>query len=476
MVEASPHGFQIVPTYRQLPSVFYRDCRPDHFPALKWFLWNSDLATTLGIQLEALQDLRSFRPLALAYAGHQFGHFTLLGDGRAHLLGEHKAPDGQLWDVQLKGSGVTPFSRRGDGRATLGPMLREYIISEAMAALRIPTTRSLAVMTTGEPVIRDRVLPGAMVMRLAQSHLRVGTFEYAATLKSREDLEALLHFSIQKCGIQIMPGESEAHALLRSVVEKQAYLIAEWMHVGFIHGVMNTDNMSLSGETIDYGPCAFLDEYNESQVFSSIDHQGRYAYGQQPAIAQWNLACLANSLLPLLGKDEAEAEVAAQKHLAQFQKLFSMKWMERAFEKCGLSERMPEDLRLVEEWWTFLKTSRSDFLLAFSALRSMNRDRIPVDAQDAVSDWWERWLVRLETQKGGREAAQKLMDSVNPWVIPRNHVVERVLTRAVEENDLSEFRQYLKVLQQPLDASSDRPEWTRPPTESERLRATFCGT
>jgi uncharacterized protein YdiU (UPF0061 family) len=423
-------------------------------------------------------------PIAMAYAGHQFGHFVpQLGDGRAILLGELKGRDGGLRDVQLKGAGRTPFSRNGDGRAALGPMLREYIISEAMHALGVPTTRSLAVVTTGEQVFREGVLPGAVLTRVAASHVRVGTFQYFAVRGDQDALRALLDYVIARHYPETRNADVPALAVLRAITERQAALIADWMRVGFIHGVMNTDNMALSGETIDYGPCAFMDEYDPKTVFSSIDHGGRYAYANQAGIAQWNLARLAETLLPLIDADSDKAVGLATEALGGFVERFEAHFIERMRRKIGLVSAEEGDADLIKQLFAAMQNAQADFTLTFRGISLAAQkpdEQAPLSelfAQSTEIDNWLRdWRLRLKRDPQSVPERVETMRLANPAFIPRNHRVEAALNAASESGDLTLFRQLLEILQRPYVHQPEVAEYGLPPKPSERVLETFCGT
>jgi uncharacterized protein YdiU (UPF0061 family) len=415
-------------------------------------------------------------PIAQAYAGHQFGHFTRLGDGRAILLGEQITPDGRRFDLQLKGPGPTPYSRRGDGRAALGPMLREYLISEAMHALGIPTTRSLAVAATGEPVYRESTLPGAVLTRVAASHLRVGTFEWAAALEKPDLLRALADYTIDRHYPGIAGSPEPYLELLRSMQDRQISLINQWLMVGFIHGVMNTDNMALSGETIDYGPCAFMEAYNPATVFSSIDAQGRYAYGNQPSIAQWNLARLAEALLPLFHAEQEPAVERANAVLGEFPQRFQQRWLSAMRAKLGLFNEEPDDPSLIKEWLEWMGSVGADFTNAFRDLGTALPPQHPHLTNAEFRSWLERWQTRIRRQELPFEAAQARMQTLNPAVIPRNHKVEEALAAASIHGDLAPFQRLLSILQTPFDSRVEGDGYCQPaPAEAPPYR-TFCGT
>ena len=470
-------------TYAALPPLFFSDVRPTPVAEPQIVVFNAALAVELGLDADELNSLEGAqifggnelpagaRPIAQAYAGHQFGHFTALGDGRAILLGEQVTPSGERLDIQLKGPGPTPYARRGDGRATLGPMLREYIISEAMYALGIPTTRSLAVVTTGDPVYRESALAGAILTRVASSHIRVGTMQWAAAHKDRSALEALSNYTRKRHYPTIPDGDESHLLLLDAIIERQAALIARWQLVGFIHGVMNTDNMALSGETIDYGPCAFMDAYGPDTVFSSIDAGGRYAYGNQPAIALWNLARLAEAMLPLFDPVSEQAVTRATASLDRFDDLFAHHWLDGMRAKLGLFTHEPEDQPLVEDLLAWMHQQSADFTNTFRALTAGN---LPDRADPAFDAWHLRLTARRTRQPQSHTEVHALMRGANPAVIPRNHLVEAALQAAIN-GDLSVMTGLLDVLATPYDHNRDVPAFTAP-GDSGRPYRTFCGT
>ncbi len=447
-------------------------------------VFNHALAQSLGLNAAVLADQAAIfagnelpdgsTPLAQAYAGHQYGHFTGLGDGRAILLGEQITPTGERFDVQLKGSGQTPFSRRGDGRAALGPMLREYIISEAMHALGIPTTRSLAVVTTGEKVFRQQSLPGAVLTRIAASHIRVGTFEWAAAHGDKEALQALADYTLQRHYPALLTAEAPYLALLEGVMKRQARLIAQWQCVGFIHGVMNTDNVALSGETIDYGPCAFMDAFDPATVFSSIDRNGRYAYGNQPQIAQWNLARLAEALLPLLHADEKQAVELANAAIESFKTTFEGHWLAGMRAKLGLYTEEVDDRTLIETLLTWMREEKVDFTNTFRSLSDAGKTMVYDNS--AFAAWHAQWQARLQRQPQSAEEVIARQRAHNPVVIPRNHKVEEALAAASEGGDLSVMERLLGVLSKPYETSQNQPEFTTPSGLTSAAYQTFCGT
>ncbi len=482
-------------TYSRLAPRFYASVAPTPVANPRVVVFNRHLAEELGlepdvIEREAAAMLSGNRlpedsnPIAMAYAGHQFGGFVpRLGDGRAILIGEIKARDGLYRDLQLKGSGLTPFSRNGDGRAALGPMLREYLISEAMHALGIPTTRSLAVVTTGEEVFREAVRPGAVLTRVAASHVRVGTFQYFAARDDQDAVRELLDYVILRHYPKARAADVPAMAVLEAVAQRQAALIANWMLVGFIHGVMNTDNMAISGETIDYGPCAFMDTYDPNTVFSSIDHNGRYAYGNQPVIAQWNLARFAETLLPLIDSDSDKAVALATEVIQAFMERFDAQFLEGMRRKTGLASAVEGDADLVKRLLATMRDGGADFTLAFRRL-AMAAERPGEDSAlselftttSAIDDWLREWRERLarDPQSPAERAAG--MRRVNPCFIPRNHRVEAALQAASDELDFKLFRELLGVLQRPYDEQPELAEYAQPPQPSERVFQTFCGT
>jgi len=481
-------GWNFDNSYTRLPEAFFTKMKAAPVAAPKLAKLNEALAVSLGLDPQALLTDDGLAvlagnlvpdgadPLAQAYAGHQFGHFNMLGDGRALLIGEQITPQGERLDIQLKGSGRTPYSRGGDGRAALGPMLREYIMSEAMHALGIPTTRSLAVVTTGESIIRETKLPGAILTRVAASHLRVGTFQYAAARGVTEDLKELADYAQQRHYPEANKGGNRYLTLLRDVVSRQAKLIARWQLVGFIHGVMNTDNMTISGETIDYGPCAFMDRYDPATVFSSIDVHGRYAYGNQPGIAAWNLARLAESLLPLLHEDEEHAIVLAQDALSEFAALYQRHWLSGMRAKLGIFNEEAEDEALIEGLLALMQKNQADYTNTFLALTFNQQSGSTLLGLDEFTQWRAQWQARLERQEQSAELAQQLMRSNNPAVIPRNHRVEEALEAAAKRDDFSIMERLLKVLSNPYAHTPEQADYANPPETIDTQYQTYCGT
>lgn len=481
-------GWNFDNSYARLPELLFTKLNPTPVRSPKLAVFNETLAASLGLAAEILQNddgaavfagnqiPEGALPLAQAYSGHQFGHFTMLGDGRAILLGEQITPSGERLDIQLKGSGQTPYSRRGDGRAALGPMLREYIISEAMHALGIPTTRSLAVVTTGETVIRETVLTGAILTRVAASHLRVGTFQYVANWGSAADLRTLADYTLQRHFPEVGAEEDRYLLLLRAVIKRQAELIAKWQLVGFIHGVMNTDNMALSGETIDYGPCAFMDAYDPATVFSSIDTYGRYAYGNQPQIGAWNLARFAETLLLLLHDDEDQAIKLAEEAISDFAKLFHDNWLAGMRAKLGMLNEEPEDKTLIDGLLHMMQKHHADYTNTFRALTMEKPEETAMFGTTEFTEWYEQWLARLGRQQEPKASSYALMRNSNPAVIPRNHRVEAALEAAVQQEDYSEMQQLLDVLSKPYAYCPEQEEYAALPGPAPRPYRTFCGT
>jgi serine/tyrosine/threonine adenylyltransferase len=487
-------GWHLEHTYAELPQLFHAPAAPMEVREPRLVVLNRPLAAELGLDAEALDSEEGAaifagnalpdgaRPIAQAYAGHQYGHFTVLGDGRAILLGEQIAPSGARLDIQLKGPGQTRFSRRGDGRAALGPMLREFIISEAMHALGIPTTRSLAVAATGEPVFRETMLQGAVLTRVAASHIRVGTMQWAAAHNDLDALRALADYTRARHYPEIAAGpapDPDSYlALFEAILERQASLIARWQLVGFIHGVMNTDNMALSGETIDYGPCAFMDAYDPATVFSSIDHGGRYAYGNQPPIAQWNLARLAEAMLPLFDADAEKAVARATVVLDRFPELFERHWLNGMRAKLGLFTHEADDRALVDDLLTWMQRRSADFTNTFRSLTSGRQIAECANDSELDSDF-EAWRGRLDARRARQPQTpadvEALMRRSNPAFIPRNHLVEEALRAATQEQDLSVLERLLDVVTSPFDHGRDLPAFSTPGRDQRSYR-TFCGT
>ncbi|MGF1659696.1 MAG: YdiU family protein [Rubrimonas sp.] len=485
-------------SYARLPDRFFARVAPEAPPAPRLLRFNRPLAEELGLDADALDGVEGAaifsggrppegaEPLAMAYAGHQFGGWVpQLGDGRALLLGEVIDRNGERRDIQLKGSGRTPFSRRGDGKAALGPALREYSVAEAMHALGVPTTRALAVALTGGQVFRESVLPGAVVTRVARGHVRVGTFQYFYARGDVAALKALADYVIARNHPEAAEAEDRALALLQAVAARTAALVAQWMAVGFIHGVMNTDNLAVSGETIDYGPCAFMDAYHPDTVFSSIDHTGRYAYANQPRIAQWNLAQLGQALLPLIaGGDEDAALPRAQAAIDAIPELYAVEWLGRFRAKLGLARAEEGDAALIADLLGRMTEGRADFTLTFRALSALGDTPGPQDAAAralfddpaALDDWLGAWRARLTRGERPLAARQAAMRAANPALIPRNHRVEDALA-AAHEGDLGPLDALCAALARPYDElAAEHAHLAAPPRPGEEVTATFCGT
>ena len=478
-------GWHFDNTYSKLSNTFKENIKPTpvHDPEL--VILNEELASTLNLDFsktdkKKLAEIFSgnsipeeTNTIAQAYAGHQFGHFTMLGDGRAVLLGEHLVNNDNRFDIQFKGSGRTSFSRGGDGRAALGPMLREYIISEAMHSLNIPTTRSLAVVKTGEKVVRENLLQGAILTRVASSHLRVGTFQYIAATQNIENLNTLVDYTINRHYPEIKTSNSKALDLLNLVMEKQCQLVINWMRVGFIHGVMNTDNMAISGETIDYGPCAFMDHYDPKTVFSSIDKFGRYAFSNQPPITKWNLARFAECLIPLIDKDEDTAIKLATDLIDNFQNIYEDKWLNMIRDKLGLFGEEKNDKKLINDLFNWMEKNKADYTNTFCHLMGINSDEVYKNVE--FINWKNEWKKRSELNNSTKEKQNKLMKSNNPIVIPRNHKVEEALAEA-DKGSLDKMKKLLAILKNPYDNQNNIEAYQSPAPLSNEKYQTFCGT
>ena len=467
-------------SYGKLPELFFTKQKPTPVKGAKEIIFNKELAHELKVplQLEVFAGNvipEGAMPLAQAYAGHQFGYFTMLGDGRALLLGEHLTPSGTRVDIQLKGSGRTPYSRGGDGRAAIGPMLREYIISEAMHALGIPTTRSLAVVKTGEWVMREEKLQGAILTRVAASHLRVGTFEYATHFGSFDDTRSLADYTIIRHFPSFSTSKNKYRLMLEEVIKRQAVLISKWQLVGFIHGVMNTDNMAISGETIDYGPCAFMDSYDPTAVFSFIDKNGRYAYENQPQIALWNLARFAESLLPLLHEDIEEAIKLGQVALKKFWDIYQAHWLAGMRAKLGLFNIKAEDELLIKDILQLMQQYQADYTFTFYALTLAQKGETALFSSSEFNEWHQRWQMRLSEQAKSKDEIKALMKCHNPAVIPRNHRVEAALD-AAKAGDLTVMNKLLDVLSHPYGYTAEQEADSKPPAPTTCPYQTFCGT
>jgi serine/tyrosine/threonine adenylyltransferase len=483
-------------SYARLPPHFYARLGPTPVARPRLIRFNRPLSAELGLAFDGLDDdslagifsgnqlPSGVEPIATAYAGHQFGYFVpQLGDGRAILIGEARDRSGALRDIQLKGSGRTPFSRNGDGRAALGPVLREYLVSETMHALGIPTTRSLAAVLTGERVLREQQLPGAILTRVAASHVRVGTFQYFAARGQDEAIRQLADYVIERHYPEVRASDRPYQMLLQSVIERQARLVAQWMHVGFIHGVMNTDNMALSGETIDYGPCAFMDSYHPAQVFSSIDSHGRYAYANQPRIAQWNLARFAETLLPLIDPVPDRAVEIATGVVEGFAAVYAEHWLSGARRKLGLLTAEQGDRELLQSLLDLMQSQQADFTLTFRRLADSaaasdraGRVRDLFAEPGALDGWYSSWQSRLAREPSLPRERGETMRLANPAFIPRNHRIEQIIAAAVADEDFSPFAELLSVLMQPYRDQPAFERYAQPPLPSERVLQTFCGT
>ena len=480
-------GWNFDNTYSKLPESFISKISPIPVKSPELTIFNYNLAEKLGLNFSSIEknDLSKLfsgnllpegsKSIAQAYAGHQFGHFTMLGDGRAVLMGEHVSKNNERFDIQFKGSGQTPFSRNGDGRAALGPMLREYIISEAMHSLNVPTTRSLAVVKTGEDVVRENILQGAILTRVASSHLRVGTFQYVAMRNNKSELRTLVDYTINRHYPNIKKSKNKAIDLLKVLIELQIDLVINWMRVSFIHGVMNTDNMSISGETIDYGPCAFMDTYDPQTVFSSIDESGRYAYFNQPSITKWNLARFAECLISLIDPKKEKAIEIATETINSFDKSYETKWINMMRDKLGLFGQDQKDQVLIIDLLTWMHKNKADYTNTFCFLMDENFQHNKIYNDENFLTWKERWKERLKLNNNTPEKYLSLMKSVNPLVIPRNHKVEEVLESA-NNNDLSPLKKLIKVLEKPYEKAKENIDYQSPAPASDKKYKTFCGT
>ena len=473
-------------TYFKLPEPFREKINPVKVKNPKLILLNESLAKDLNLDFSEisqpeLSDIftgnklpKNSNSIAQAYAGHQFGHFTMLGDGRAVLIGEHVSKNNQRYDIQFKGSGKTAFSRNGDGRAALGPMLREYIISEAMHALNIPTTRSLAVTKTGENVIRETQLEGAILTRVASSHIRVGTFQYIAARNKKDELETLFEYVIKRHYPEIQNSKNKALDLLKVVLDKQIDLVVNWMRVGFIHGVMNTDNMSIAGETIDYGPCAFMDIYDPKTVFSSIDRMGRYAYCNQPLITKWNLSRFAECLVPLIDKDQNRSVKLATEIINTFEKKYEEKWLSMMRSKLGFFDIEEKDKYLILDLLTWMHKKKVDYTNIFCHLMDLQPEQKGVYKDEDFLSWKKKWKYRMLKYNNIIEKSMNLMRNNNPLVIPRNHKVEEVL-KSAEQDNLTHLKKLLTILNNPYKKQKNIKDY-QSPQPSEKKYQTFCGT
>tara|TARA_B100001093_G_C26783115_1_gene995491 strand:- start:178 stop:1623 length:1446 start_codon:yes stop_codon:yes gene_type:complete len=478
-------GWHFDNTYSKLSDTFKEEVEPTKVRDPKLIILNKKLAKDLNLDFSQINKKviaeifsgnalpKGSKSIAQAYAGHQFGHFTMLGDGRAILLGEHLVNKNQRFDIQFKGSGKTSFSRSGDGRAALGPMLREYIISEAIHALNIPTTRSLAVISTGEKVVRENLLPGAILTRVASSHIRVGTFQYIAAKQNINDLKTLVNYTIDRHYPEIQSSNNKALDLLNLVMERQCQLVINWIRVGFVHGVMNTDNMTISGETIDYGPCAFMDHFNPKTVFSSIDKFGRYSFSNQPAITKWNLTRFAECLIPLIDLNEDKAIKMAVEIIDNFQNIYEEKWLNMMRDKLGFFGEDQNDKKIIDDLLNWMEKNKADYTNTFCYLMNIDVVNNEIYKDNDFLAWLKNWQNRLLVNNGTKEKSLNLMKNINPTVIPRNHKVEEALLSANDYN-LEKMNKLLLVLNNPYNSQQNIKEFQTPSLNNDYQ--TFCGT
>ena len=478
--------WQLENSYADLPKQFFTRINPTPVNKPNLVIFNKALSKELGIDLPDDKELlaqifsgnklpKKAKPISQAYAGHQFGHFSILGDGRAHLIGEQISSNGERFDIQFKGSGPTPYSRNGDGRAALAPMLREYIISEAMYALNIPTTRSLAVVSSGESIMRSSLTEGAILTRIAASHIRVGTFEYANKMLDHSAVKQLADYAIKRHFPEFLGEENTYLSFLKAVITQQAKLIASWMHIGFIHGVMNTDNMTISGETIDYGPCAFMDIFSMNKVFSSIDQNGRYEYGSQAHIAHWNLTKLAESLLPLLHENTDEAIKLAEVAISKYANDFNSAWIVGMRSKLGLLNEEEGDYVLAQNLFSWMENAKADFTTTFRDLSYENLSDKDIYNSPDFKKWYDLWQARLSRNSKPIKSALNTMRKCNPVIVPYNHLVEEALS-AAEEGDIQPFYKLLSALEKPFEFSSSNEGFLNSTPDPNPHYQTFCGT
>jgi len=482
-VSLSDPGWNLQNSYTQISDKLFSELKPDVVNNPSTVIINNQLAKKLGLNLKGIseKDLSNLfsgnqlphgaKPFAQAYAGHQFGQFTILGDGRAHVVGEQMTPEGEIFDIQYKGSGRTPYSRGGDGKAALGPMLREYLISEAMYYLGIPTTRSLAVVETGEKVYREVPLKGSILTRVASSHIRIGTFQFLAAHKDYQSMKSLLDFSIKRHFSDVKFSENIAIEFIKAVMQKQINLIVEWMRVGFIHGVMNTDNSTISGETIDYGPCAFMDHYDANTVFSSIDTQGRYSFANQPSIIQWNLVRLAECLLPLIDKNEKKSIEIAQNLLNTFSSLFKDRWLQMMRKKLGIKDQSEDDEELINNLIKWMQQKKPDFTNTFCNLMNYDHAGDKEFEDDEFNNWKREWEERIKNKE-----YLDVMMSCNPILIPRNYLVEEALSEAEIDGKLDKFNELNEIISSPYQLKKVNIKYLETPTKTNIPYKTFCGT
>ena len=478
--------WQLENSYADLPKQFFTRINPTPVNKPNLVIFNKELSKELGIDLPDDKELlaqifsgnklpKKAKPISQAYAGHQFGHFSILGDGRAHLIGEQISKKGKRFDIQFKGSGPTPYSRNGDGRAALAPMLREYIISEAMYALNISTTRSLSVVSTGESIMRSSLTEGAILTRVASSHIRVGTFEYASKMLDRSAVKQLTDYAIKRHFPELISQKNPYLSFLKAVITQQAKLIASWMHIGFIHGVMNTDNMAISGETIDYGPCAFMDIFSMNKVFSSIDQNGRYEYGSQAHIAHWNLTKLAESLLPLLHENADEAMKQAEVAISEYANDFNSAWISGMRSKLGLLNEEEGDYELAQSLLEWMESSKTDYTETFRDLAYENLTEKEIYKSLAFKKWHSLWQARLSRNSKPIKSSLSMMRKYNPVIVPYNHLVEEALS-AAEEGDMQSFYKLFSALEKPFEFSSSSEVFLNSSVDPNPHYQTFCGT
>ena len=481
-------GWNFDNTYKNLPQDFYSTVDPMPVEKPELILLNSRLTDKLGLnfsksETDAVASIFAgnqlpdgAEPISQAYAGHQFGHFTMLGDGRAILIGEHLSTNGKRYDIQFKGSGRTPYSRSGDGRATLYSMLREYLISESLHYLGIPTSGSLAVAETGQPVYRETVHQGAILTRVASSHIRIGTFEYASRFLSRKKLNSLLDYVITRHYPDLEDSDNRALSLLKRVAEKQLNLVLEWMRTGFIHGVLNTDNMSISGESIDFGPCAFMNSFDPSTAFSSVDMNKRYAFSNQPGIVQWNLAIFGGTLLPFIDDDEEKAREMAQEVIQEFEPRFKDKWYWMMGKKLGFSKLDKQEKDLTDQLVTWMEKSKADYTNTFLVIANPDETPDHFKADREFWNWYDQWRAAIENQHGGLRKVRKYMSQINPLFIPRNHLVEEALTEASNDGNYAKFHALLERLKNPYRVRWQANDLQLVPSGFDKKYKTFCGT
>ena len=484
-------GWNFDNSYLNLPEILLSKINPVKVSSPELIIFNEKLSNDLNLDFKSNSNIEiakifagNILPngsecIAQAYAGHQFGYFTVLGDGRAVLLGEHINKENNKFDIQLKGSGKTPYSRNGDGRAALGPMLREYLISEAMHGLNIPTTRALAVVKTGEKVFREKEMDGAILTRIASSHIRIGTFQYAAMQGKKDILEKLLNYTIKRHHPEILEnkGENKAIQIIEKLIEKQISLVANWMRVGFIHGVLNTDNVSLAGETIDYGPCSYMDYYDPKTVFSSIDHQGRYSFNNQEIITHWNISRFAETLIPLIDNDEDKAIKIGSKIIDSFGDKFKSQWLKMMKNKLGLINDIPNDEKLIFKFLNWMEKNRVDYTNTFLCLmNSQNNNNAHYKSKDFQNIYAE-WKNRIGKNKCSEKEVIKIMASNNPYYIPRNHIVEKCLYEATINNNMKDFHSIIQLYKNPYKKLENNENYQQPSSfEFTEKYKTFCGT